>query len=173
MRTTIAVYRQLYSYLLTLPDPEVDHHFSSVVYLGMGFSNIILSLLPSRLLGLAELFGYKGERKLGLELLMKAGGWTDKPEPSVSAEDEGLRRSVCDMSLMIFHLVMSSFTFDGVDVSVAKRILEWNLKRYPDGMSYYLLCLYCADIFHRCLFPFRCRPSCSHTITAHQGDCFL
>lgn len=38
------------------------------------------------------------------------------------------------MSLMIFHLVLSSFTFDGVDIAVASKILKWNLKRYPNGM---------------------------------------
>lgn len=40
------------------------------------------------------------------------------------------------MALLIFHLVLSSFTFDGVDVSVAQKIINWNLKRYPDGTRY-------------------------------------
>jgi len=34
---------------------------------------------------------------------------------------------------MIFHLVLSSFTFDGVDVGMAQKIIDWNLKRYPNG----------------------------------------
>jgi hypothetical protein len=38
------------------------------------------------------------------------------------------------MTLLIFHLVLSSFTFDGVDIEVASKILEWNLKRYPNGV---------------------------------------
>ena len=37
------------------------------------------------------------------------------------------------MSLLLFHLVLSSFTFDGVDVKLAGRVLEWNLRRYPNG----------------------------------------
>lgn len=37
------------------------------------------------------------------------------------------------MALLIFHLVLSSFTFDGVNVSIAAKILDWNLKRYPNG----------------------------------------
>ena len=44
---------------------------------------MILSLMPGKLMTLVELFGYKGDRKVGLELLMKAGGWTegsDEPE---------------------------------------------------------------------------------------------
>ena len=37
------------------------------------------------------------------------------------------------MSLLLFHLVLSSFTFHGVDVQLAGRVLEWNLRRYPNG----------------------------------------
>lgn len=55
-------------------------------------SNIILSLMPARLASIVELFGYKGDRKWGLELLMRAGGWgTDGQEPNISA---GMLRSI-------------------------------------------------------------------------------
>jgi hypothetical protein len=47
--------------------------------------------------------------------------------------DEGVRRSICDMTLLIFHLFLSSFTHDGVDVMMAQKIVDWNLKRYPEG----------------------------------------
>lgn len=60
-----------------LEDPSIDPHFRSGVYLGIGMSNIILSLMPGKLATLVELFGYKGDRKLGLKLLMRAGGWGD------------------------------------------------------------------------------------------------
>ncbi|KAF8623319.1 hypothetical protein AX17_007460 [Amanita inopinata Kibby_2008] len=147
MRTLIGIYRQLGQYLDTLDaearangDPQdnsIDHHFRSGVYLGLGMSHIILSLMPSRLQTLVELFGYKGDRHLGLSLLMKAGGWShDSDEPSICAREEGVRRSLCDMALLIFHLVISSFTFDGVDISVAQKVLDWNLKRYPNGVFF-------------------------------------
>ena len=42
------------------------------------------------------------------------------------------------MSLLLFHLILSAFTFDGVDVSVAAKILKWNLNRYPNGIP--ILC---------------------------------
>jgi hypothetical protein len=51
---------------------------------------------------------------------------------SGSAE-EGVRRSICDMTLLIFHLFLSSFTHNGVDVMMAQKIVDWNLKRYPEG----------------------------------------
>jgi tetratricopeptide (TPR) repeat protein len=53
------------------------------------------------------------------------------------AEDEGVRRSICDMSLVIFHLFLSNFTHDGVDVMMAQKIVDWNLKRYPEGNEIY------------------------------------
>ncbi|KJA26681.1 hypothetical protein HYPSUDRAFT_63897 [Hypholoma sublateritium FD-334 SS-4] len=144
MRTTIGIYRALGAYLDAIDavapgghDDSVDVHFRSGVYLGVGMSNIILSLMPGKLMALVELFGYHGDRARGLALLMKAGGWVEgEEEPRVGVAEEGVRRSICDMTLLIFHLVLSSFTFDGVDTSVAATILAWNLKRYPNGVFF-------------------------------------
>ncbi|KDQ49454.1 hypothetical protein JAAARDRAFT_42869 [Jaapia argillacea MUCL 33604] len=148
MRTTINIYRQLGKYLEAVDaeaeargegpeDKSIDPHFRSGVYLGVGMSNLILSLMPGRLLTIVELFGYKGDRQIGLELLTKVGGWSkDSHEPAVDIEQEGIRRSICDMSLLIFHLVLSSFTFDGVDIEMAQKILDWNTKRYPNGVFF-------------------------------------
>ena len=98
MRATIAIYRQLGHFLdymdaayttslnssKPLYDPSIDSHFRSGVYLGVGMCNIILSMIPGKLMTLVELFGYKGDRKVGLELLMKAGGWVeDSDEPEI------------------------------------------------------------------------------------------
>ncbi|KAJ6562224.1 hypothetical protein B0H19DRAFT_1143862 [Mycena capillaripes] len=136
--------------------PKIDAHFRSGVYLGAGMSTLILSLLPARLLNIIELFGYAADRAEALEILGRAGGWgkpsaahgfttDDKPDaaaaaadapPTVSTEQEGVRRAICDMALLIFHLVLSSFTFDGVDVQMAARIVTWNLKRYPEGVFF-------------------------------------
>jgi len=66
-------------------DKSIDVHFCSGVYLGVGMSHIIISPMPTRLASLVELFGYKGNRHLGLELLQKAGGWSrESSEPAVS-----------------------------------------------------------------------------------------
>lgn len=48
-------------------------------------------------------------------------------------DDEGVRRTICDMTLLIFHLVLSGMTFEGVDVDTAEHILNYNLKRFPNG----------------------------------------
>lgn len=147
MRACVQIYRLLERYLNAMDaesieagtgpqHPDIDQDFRSGVFLGMGVTNILLSLLPSRLSTIMEVFGYKGNRRQGLEILAKAGGWTNdlsNPEPEISIEQEGIRRPICDMALLIFHLVLSSFTFDGVDVMFANKILEWNLKRFPRG----------------------------------------
>ncbi|KAG2110020.1 hypothetical protein BD769DRAFT_1365263 [Suillus cothurnatus] len=148
MRTTISIYRQLGKWIETdvtsppsnatpppthpyLPSPSIDPHFRSGVYLGLGMSHLVLSMMPGKLLALVELFGYKGDRKFGLELLERAGGWSANGRVA-----EGVRRAICDMSLLIFHLVLSAFTFEGVDVRKASKVLEWNLKRYPNGVFF-------------------------------------
>ena len=40
------------------------------------------------------------------------------------------------MALLIFHLVLSSITFEGVDISIARKILDWNLQRFPKGVFF-------------------------------------
>ena len=40
------------------------------------------------------------------------------------------------MSLLIFHLVLSGITFNGVDINMAQKVLDWNLERYPNGMLF-------------------------------------
>lgn len=91
----INIYFQLGKYLDTIDaeseargdgpqDQTVDKDFRSGVELGVGASNLLLSLMPERLLAVAEIFGYKGNREVGLQLLMKAGGWVKgEKEPRV------------------------------------------------------------------------------------------
>ncbi|KAI0654599.1 hypothetical protein C8Q70DRAFT_1026823 [Cubamyces menziesii] len=148
MRTTINIYRQLGKYLeavdaeaqangLGPEDPSIDAHFRSGVYLGVGMSNLILSMMPSKLLTIVELFGYKGDRHAGLAYLQKAGGWSaESDEPSIGIGQEGVRRTICDMALLIFHLVLSSFTFEGVDIRMAQKILDYHIQRYPNGVFF-------------------------------------
>ncbi|KAH7882592.1 hypothetical protein F5I97DRAFT_1906457 [Phlebopus sp. FC_14] len=120
-----------------LEDPSIDRHFRTGVYLGVGMSNLILSLMPGRLLTIVELFGYHGDRMEGLRVLERAGGWGAGGERGpITQESEGVRRAICDMALLIFHLVLSSWTFEGVDVNLARRVVEWNLERYPNGIFF-------------------------------------
>ncbi|KIJ30491.1 hypothetical protein M422DRAFT_214577, partial [Sphaerobolus stellatus SS14] len=150
MRTCVQIYRLLWKYIQTMDDEavvagkgphdsDIDNDFRSGVYLGVGLTHILLSLLPKSISVIMEIFGYKGDRHEGLEILAKAGGWASDlsvSEPEISAEEEGVRRPICDMALLLFHLVLSSFTFDGVDVKFAHKVLKWNLKRFPSGVFF-------------------------------------
>ena len=40
------------------------------------------------------------------------------------------------MTLLIFHLVLSGFTSEGVDILMAQKILDWNLRRYSNGVFF-------------------------------------
>lgn len=128
----------------------IDVDFRSGVYLGVGCTHLILSLMPGKILTIVELFGYKGDRMAGLRYLYKCGGWSSadpcipkgsfKSRPCIRVlisgpGNEGIRRSIADMCLLIFHLILSGITFNGVDLNMAQRILDWNLERYPNGMS--------------------------------------
>jgi tetratricopeptide repeat protein 39 len=171
MRTCVQIYRLLARYLDDVDaeslaagtgpqHPDVDNDFRSGVLLGMGVTHLLLSLLPSRIGTVMEIFGYKGNRREGLEILAKAGGWSPDlsvVNPGINANDEGVRRPIADMALLIFHLVLSSFTFDGVDMRYANKILAWNLKRFPSGMhlnpSIQRSC--CVEHFLRCVLLVR------------------
>lgn len=51
-------------------------------------------------------------------------------------EEEGIRRCICDISLLNFHLILSSVTFESVNLSMARKILDCNLKQYPNGVFF-------------------------------------
>ncbi|KAK0205803.1 hypothetical protein DFS33DRAFT_1309940 [Desarmillaria ectypa] len=144
MRTSLNIYQLLYKYIKTMDDASpngyddaIDEHFRTGVYLGAGVSMLVLSLLPSRIIAIVEIFGYHGDRHEALAILGKAGGWTpESDEPTIPASTEGLRRPLCDMALIVFHLVLSSFTFEGVDIHMADKIICWYAKRYPNGVFF-------------------------------------
>ena len=112
MRTAHGIYRTLQMFLEEADkngfDEDIDMDFRSGVLLGTGTSSLMLSLLPGKVLKIAEVFGYAGDRKLALETLMATGGWTDDSDvPAYDEKNEGVRRPVCDMILLAFHLVIS------------------------------------------------------------------
>ncbi len=52
--------------------PSLEHEddrLRGAVYFGYGLMNIVLSLIPPKLMKLANLFGFRGDRRLGLEAL--------------------------------------------------------------------------------------------------------
>ena len=111
-----------------LEDPTIDQDFRSGVFFGNGLISMILSLLPSTLLKIMEVFGFTGDREYALATLMKGGKWVaGKKEPGMEPEKEGIRRQstfglphrysnsvdgfwvVCDLALLTYHLVIVSY----------------------------------------------------------------
>ncbi|KAJ9096328.1 hypothetical protein QFC21_005148 [Naganishia friedmannii] len=176
MRTAYGIYRGLQIYLENFAnDTELDEHFKSGVQLGTGLSSLMLSLLPSKVMKVAELFGYGGDRKLALETLQAAGGWTaGQSQPGVSAEQEGVRRAICDMALLTFHLVISALMpISGVDVPLAKNILDWNMKRRVYELVRKLIDYYDTDIPMVLALPIYLCLSTDHRTLAHFTGVFF
>lgn len=138
-----------------------DNDFRSGVYLGSGCISLILGLLPSKVLKIMEVFGYEGNVDVGLQLMSKAGKWSSDPkvtEPGETIETEGVRRVLCDMTMLVYHLVVSTFVpVPGVDIPYAEKVLNYHLQRYPRGVFF----LY----FHGRLYS-------TQALSKHAIECF-
>ncbi|EJT97245.1 hypothetical protein DACRYDRAFT_119682 [Dacryopinax primogenitus] len=93
---------------------DIDQDFRSGVLLGMGINSLVLSLLPSKVITIVELFGYKSNRRQALKTLAKPGGWSrSAPSPQST---------------------QSTKASDAA--SFAEKMLNWNLERFPEGVFY-------------------------------------
>lgn len=116
-------------------DATVDEDLRSGIYFSNGICMMILSLFPSRLLRFIEGAGFSADRRYALELLMRVGGWSkSQPMPAVSAEKEGISRSLCDLALLAYHLILAArIPVVDKDLEFADKVLSWNLQRYSKG----------------------------------------
>lgn len=145
MRNAYGIYRSLAKYVEWADkkasgsrDESIDEDFRSGVHLGNGLISLILGLLPGKVLKIMEVIGYTGDTQEGLAILAKAGGWSkDKAKPAMTKENEGIRRQVCDMGILLYHLVISTFLpVQGVDIEYSDKVLHYNLDRYPEGVFF-------------------------------------
>ncbi|WVQ98662.1 hypothetical protein IAU59_005793 [Kwoniella sp. CBS 9459] len=156
MRNAHGIYHILQQYLDDVDkngyDDTIDMDFRSGVVLGSGTSALMLSLLPGKVIRIAEILGLAGNKDTALETLMSAGGWSrTRDTPAFDETNEGLRRPVCDLILLTFHLVISVLMpVSGVDIGMARKILAYNMRRYPDGVFF----LY----FQARLYTAQCQP---------------
>ncbi|OCF35432.1 hypothetical protein I317_04948 [Kwoniella heveanensis CBS 569] len=156
MRNAHGIYHVLQQYLDDADkngyDDNIDMDFRSGVVLGSGTSALMLSLLPGKVIRIAEILGLAGNKETALDTLMSAGGWSRTSDtPAFDETNEGLRRPVCDLILLTFHLVISVLMpVSGVDIGMARKILAYNMRRYPDGVFF----LY----FQARLYTAQCQP---------------
>ncbi|KAG0172915.1 hypothetical protein DFQ28_004071 [Apophysomyces sp. BC1034] len=125
IRSSYNTYCSLESCLKT---GENDEHFQSGVALGVGCFNLILSMLPPSVIRVAEFIGFSADRAHGVAVLESV---------SRASKDQGLRRQLCDMVIILYHLVLSKMMpLNNVDEVFAQKILDYNLKRYPSGVFF-------------------------------------
>ncbi|CAO3631096.1 unnamed protein product [Mucor hiemalis] len=121
---------------------ELDDHFTSGVGLGVGCFSLILSMLPASVVKVAEFIGFSSDRAHGLHVLEAVGGWdkchsSKEDRPATIVSETGLRRQMCDMVLVVYHVVLSKMVpLSNVDIPFAEIILDDCLTHYPRGVFF-------------------------------------
>lgn len=107
-------------------------HFRSGVSMGIGSFNLMLSLLPSRVLRLMEFLGFSGDRELGLSELRDG------------ASSSSLRSILCTLTLLMFHLYITVILGTGeTNLTEAEALLQPYTDKFPNGA---LMLFYTARI---------------------------
>lgn len=123
---------------------DLDPNFTSGVALGVGCFSLILSMLPSSVVKVAEFIGFSSDRAHGLQILEAVGGWDKVRSPtkvttntSAIESKTGLRRPLCEMVLILYHIVLSKMIpLSDVDMSFGETVLNDCLSRYPRGVFF-------------------------------------
>ncbi|XP_063770143.1 tetratricopeptide repeat protein 39B isoform X3 [Pseudophryne corroboree] len=137
IRTSYQIYKECHQVLaaMTKEDKESsDTHkqFEGGVKLGIGAFNLMLSLLPSRILRLLEFIGFSGNREVGL-LQLREG-----------ASGASLRAILCVLTLLFYHTYISLILGTGEgNLQEADALIEPYLKKFPNGS---LILFYAARI---------------------------
>ncbi|XP_063311228.1 tetratricopeptide repeat protein 39B isoform X1 [Pelobates fuscus] len=127
IRTSYQIYKECHQVLLsgiTMDKNNADtrYQFEGGVKLGIGAFNLMLSLLPSRILRLLEFIGFSGNRELGL-LQLREG-----------ASGASLRAILCVLTLLFYHTYISLILGTGEgNLEEAETLLEPYLKKFPNG----------------------------------------
>ncbi|XP_076261113.1 tetratricopeptide repeat protein 39B-like isoform X2 [Rhynchophorus ferrugineus] len=98
-------------------------HFESGVKMGIGTFNLMISMLPSRVIKLLEFIGFSGNKEQGLLDLTQ--GYQMK----------GIRQILCTMTLLGYHLiVLHVLSHKEGDMTICQDILDKQLAKHPDGV---------------------------------------
>ncbi|KAJ1942186.1 hypothetical protein FBU59_003272, partial [Linderina macrospora] len=156
VKSAYATYRDCYSYIQAEYEEGnmVDDHFVSGTYLGMGVFNLILSMLPARLLRFIEFVGFSADRKLGLELLAIAAGWRSDPgiktlmgpPPNLTSSKGstaihpcgyGLRSEFCSIVLQMYHTMFCYDLYLGYpNLPLVEKVIGRSITQYPQSLIF-------------------------------------
>ncbi|XP_015280898.1 PREDICTED: tetratricopeptide repeat protein 39B [Gekko japonicus] len=101
---------------------ETYYQFEGGVQLGIGALNLMLSLLPGRILRLLEFIGFSGNRELGLQQLQEG------------ASGASLRAILCSFTLLLYHTYVSLILGTGEsNLLEAEALLQPYLQKFPKG----------------------------------------
>ncbi|XP_015599667.1 tetratricopeptide repeat protein 39B [Cephus cinctus] len=99
-------------------------HFESGVRMGIGAFNLMISLLPGRVIKLLEFIGFSGDKEYGLSELQ--AGYKER---------SGLRHVLCAMTLLAYHLIVLFLLSDAEgDIEWCEKALDEELSLYPNGV---------------------------------------
>lgn len=126
IRTSYHIYKECLSILHILQKNKVEqqffHEFEGGVKLGIGAFNLMLSLLPARIVRLLEFIGFSGNRELGLLQLQEG------------ASGRSMRSPLCCLTILSFHTYISLILGTGeVNLVEAESLLAPFLKQFPNG----------------------------------------
>ncbi|KAJ2994282.1 hypothetical protein HDV02_001717 [Globomyces sp. JEL0801] len=165
IRHSYSVYKICYKYLQKIVETEgkeglvehdIDSHFVTGVYLGMGAFNLMLSILPQKLLRIFEMIGFGGHRDFGMKCLALGAQWSGLEVASPSAvvkkkkvvidmfsdqvpveASPGTRKFLCDIILHTYHIVLATMVqLPGCDVPHATKMMDINLTNHPNSFLY-------------------------------------
>ncbi|XP_045482719.1 tetratricopeptide repeat protein 39B-like isoform X1 [Harmonia axyridis] len=98
-------------------------HFEGGVMMGIGTFNLMISMLPARIIKLLEFIGFSGNKELGLNDLQKG------------YHLEGIRQILCIMTLLGYHLmVLYIVSHSEGDLRICDEILKKQLEKHPNGV---------------------------------------
>ncbi|XP_051946979.1 tetratricopeptide repeat protein 39B-like isoform X1 [Xyrauchen texanus] len=103
-------------------DSEAFKQFEGGVKIGIGSFNLMLSLLPARILRLLEFIGFSGNREFGLSQLREG------------ANSPSLRSILCILTLLFYHTYVCLILGSGEGNLVeAEALLEPYVEKFPNG----------------------------------------
>uniref|UniRef100_A0A2K5PU21 Tetratricopeptide repeat protein 39B n=1 Tax=Cebus imitator TaxID=2715852 RepID=A0A2K5PU21_CEBIM len=141
IRTSYQIYKECLSILHEIQknklQQEFFYEFEGGVKLGTGAFNLMLSLLPARIIRLLEFIGFSGNRELGL-LHLREG-----------ASGRSMRSVLCCLTILAFHTYVSLILGTGeVNIAEAERLLAPFLQEFPN------VCLVfqnAQEVFQKCV----------------------
>lgn len=164
IRQSYNIFKTCYKFLVSLSkngtqaliQNGVDSHFITSVYLGLGGFNLMLSILPARVLRIFEIIGFAGHRDFGMKCLALGANWPATIHPaSVNNKkktkevvnffsDEipvesgpGTRKFMCDLLLSTYHVFLSTMIqLPGCNIPLATQMIQKNLNEHPQSFLY-------------------------------------